>query len=136
MMDNEQQIRNELIGPCMRITKKDSIMFDNIDSFVALSRDNTSVQAVAFNPFDSEPGNYEVWDKVGQIVGNFTELNLISLNFLPYPDDNDGDEARMPDWETLTRILPYLRRKVSLSLSRTGYDAEVEHIQGLARAIP
>jgi hypothetical protein len=47
-------------------------MFDNnnIDSFVTLSRDNTSIECVDLHPFDSDAGNYEFWDKVGQIVGN------------------------------------------------------------------
>jgi hypothetical protein len=116
MEDEEQQIRDELIGSCLHITEEGSFMFDNIDSFVALSRENTSILVVDLYPFDSDPGNYEFWDKVGQIVGNLTELNMIIIHFLPYSDeDNDGgDEAGMLDCETLTRILPYIRRKISL----------------------
>jgi hypothetical protein len=93
---------------------------------------------VELYPFDSEAGNYEFWDKVGQIVGNLTELKVISINFLPYSGDDgdeDGDDAHMPDWETLSRILPHVRCKVSLRSSTEDYDAEVEDIQGLARAI-
>jgi hypothetical protein len=41
----------------------------------------------------------------------------------------------MPDWETLSRILPYLRRKVELSLRTEEDDADVEEVEGLARAI-
>jgi hypothetical protein len=41
----------------------------------------------------------------------------------------------VPDWVMLTRILPYVRHKISLSLSTEYYDAGVEDIQGLARAI-
>jgi hypothetical protein len=66
------------------------------------------------------------------------ELDTINVNCLPYnddDDDDDGDEARIPDWETLTRILRHLRRKVTLCWSREGYDAEAEEIQGLATAI-
>jgi hypothetical protein len=95
---------------------------------------------VAVYPFDSAPGNYEFWDnKVGEIVGNLMELKSIIINFLPYTDDNDddnnGDEARMPDWETLSRSLRCLRRKISLFFSEEDNDTEVEEIQGLARAI-
>jgi hypothetical protein len=87
-------------------------------------------------PFDSAPGNYEFWDKAGQIVGNLTELQTLHINFLPYNgDDDDGDEARMPDWNTLSRILPYVRHKISLCSSTGDYDANVEDIQGLARVI-
>jgi hypothetical protein len=119
-------------------------MAGNIDSYVALSQNNTCVKAVIFQPYDSDAGNYEFWDKAGQIVGNLMELKIISINFLPYselPDDDDDDDddggisIRRPDWETLTRILPHLRHKVTLSLSGDGYDGEIEEIQGLARAI-
>jgi hypothetical protein len=65
-MEFEEQLRDELIGPCLEISE-DSLMIHNIDSFVALSRKNASVQVVAlYLLFDSTPGeNYEVWDKVG-----------------------------------------------------------------------
>jgi hypothetical protein len=125
----------------MEITKGRSfIMFDSIDSFDALSRDNSCIKNLGLYPFDSDAGNYEFWDKVGQIVGNFIEFDTINIHFLPYPDDDDnnnddGDEARIPDWETLARILSYLRQNVSLSLSEDGDDAEVEQIQGLGRVI-
>jgi hypothetical protein len=40
---------------------------------------------------------------------------MIFINFLPAyndDDDDDRDEARIPDWEILTRILPYLRKRL------------------------
>jgi hypothetical protein len=135
MEDEEQQIRDELSGVYLGISKGRPFLFENIDSFVALSRDNTTVTDLELYPFDRNAGNYEFWDKVGQIVGNLMELRVINIYFLPYhgDDDDDGDEVRMPDWEIITRILPYFRRKVTLCLE--DYDAEVEDIQGLARAI-
>lgn len=45
----------------------------------------------------------------GSNRGNFMELHSLSIHFLP-----DGDEAHIPDWEILTRILRKLRRKVGL----------------------
>jgi hypothetical protein len=135
MEDEEQQVRNELSRDYLRIREEGSFMFDNIDSFIALSRDNTSVDMLDFYPFDRAPGDYEFWDKVGQIVGNLTELEAIRIDFLPYTVDDDGDADPIPDWKTLALILPYLRRKVMLYSSAQRYDAEVEDIQGLARAI-
>jgi hypothetical protein len=136
MEDEEKQIRRELSRGSLVITKGHSSMFNNIDSFVALSRENTSVIIVELYPFDSEPGNYDFWDKVGQIVGNLTELKVISIHFLPYPGDGDDEgEAHMPDWDTLSRILPYVQNKVVLCSFSEDYDAGVEDIQGLARAI-
>jgi hypothetical protein len=151
----ERQIRGELSGYYLEIAKGHSLLFDNIDSFVATSQNNTSVTTVSLHPFDSDPGNYEFWDKVGQIVGNLTELEVIYISILPYLGDadyaydDDGDEyfgdadhdydevyeARTPNWETLTRILAYLRRKVELRPHTDHNDAELQDIPGLARAI-
>jgi hypothetical protein len=125
--DDEEQIRDELSGSYLHIAKGRSFMFDNI------------VTTVDLYPFDRAPRNYEFWDKVGQIVGNLMELKAIYIHFLiplyVFDADDDGDEARMPDWETLTRILPHLRQKITLCSFTEDYDAEVEDIQGLARAI-
>jgi hypothetical protein len=135
----DKQIRDELSGDLIELSKEGSFMFDYIDSFVALSRENTSVETVTLYAFDSNAGDYVFWDKVGQIVGNLRELKTIVINFLPYDydDDNDGgDEVRIvPTWETLARILPYVQRKISLFFPDEDLDAEVEDIQGLARAI-
>jgi hypothetical protein len=91
---------------------------------------------VELYPFDSDPGNYEFWNKVGQMMGNFTELQVINIRFLPYTEsDDDGDEAPSPNWEILTRILQYLRCKVALCLSIDDYYTRAEEIQDLARVI-
>jgi hypothetical protein len=141
MEDEENQIRRELSGIDLDITKENAFMFDNVDSFVALSRENTTVKAVHLFPFDSDAENYEYWDKVGQIVGNLMELKTLQIHFLPYyaSDDEYDDEETVVhvihDWEILTRILPYVRHKISLYSPTEDYDAEVEEIQGLARAI-
>jgi hypothetical protein len=111
----EPQIRDELSRSYLEITEEESFMFDNIDSFVALSRENTIITDVVLYPFDSLAGNDEFWDKVGRMVGNLMELKVIGIHFLPYSvnDNNDGDEAPIPGWERLTRILTYLQRKIS-----------------------
>jgi hypothetical protein len=133
MEDELQQIRDELSRQYMIIAKGAPF---NIDSFVARTRENTSVHTVELYPFDSDAGNYEFWDKMGQIVGNLMELQTLNIHFLPYAESSDyRDEAHVPDWEILTRILRHLRRKIVLSSSIEDYDAESEEIQGLARAI-
>jgi hypothetical protein len=137
MEDKEQQIRNELSRDILYLGKNGSFMFDNIDSFVALSRDNTRVTEVVLYPYeyDDEAGNYEFWDKVGEIMGNLMELNVIMIHFLPYNDFfGDGVTIRRPDWEIITRILPFVWREVALN-QYAYFDVEVEDIQGLARAI-
>jgi hypothetical protein len=135
MCDEEDRIREKLSGSFMEIAKKNSLLFKHIDSFVAQSRENTNVKLLILNPFDNDAGNYEFWDKVGQIVGNLMNLETLMIQFHPYNDDDDGDEVRIPGGEILTRILPYLRRKIDLCLCTEDNDAEVQDIQGLARAI-
>jgi hypothetical protein len=143
MEDGEKQIRNELSKHYLNITKENVFMFDNIDSFVALSRDNTSVKDVMLYPFDDDAGDYDFWDKAGQIVGNLMELQAVNIFFLPYKkydddydaEDDDSVDVSMPDLEILNRILLYLRRKIMLSSETEDYDTKVEEIEGLARAI-
>jgi hypothetical protein len=133
MEAEDEQIRDELSGSYLEIAKGGrSLMFENIDSFFAMSRENTSVKEVELYPFDSNAGNYEFWDKVGQMVGNLMELEIIIIHF---DSDRYGNWERSPDWEILTRILRYLRRTVVLCSSTEEYDTESEAIQGLARAI-
>jgi hypothetical protein len=139
---DEERIRDELSEDCLGISKDlNPFMFANADSFAKLSRENTTVRAVEFYLFDGDAGNYELWDKVGQIVGNLMELHTLSIRFLPpFPesddDDDSGDEAFVADWEILTRILRYIQHKFQLYLSPEGEEGEVvEEIQGLARAI-
>jgi hypothetical protein len=132
MEDVEERIRDELGEHELEITKGCSFLFDNIDSFVALSRDNTSVVVVELFPFHIDAGNYEFWDKVGQMVGNLTELDALTIHF---DSDRYGNwENCRPDWEILSRILRYLRRKVTLC-SVEEYEPEAEEIQALARVI-
>jgi hypothetical protein len=54
MEDKEERIRDKLFDSYLAIKKEDPFMFNNIDSFVALSRDNASVYTVELFPFDSD----------------------------------------------------------------------------------
>jgi hypothetical protein len=145
MEDEEECIREVLSSSNLEITEGCSHMSGNIDSYVALSLDNTSVDTVKLYPFYSDAGDYEFWDKVGQILGNLMELQMINIHFLPYTEsesdeedddyDDDSEESPSPDWETLTRSLQYLRHKVKLCLPPGVCITDVEQTQGLARAI-
>jgi hypothetical protein len=133
MEDIEERIRDELGEHELEIAKGRSFLFDNIDSFVALSREDTSVGELELYPFDIDAENYEFWDKVGQMVGNLTELIALTIHF---DSDRYGNwENCSPDWEILSRILRYLRRTVTLWSTGDDYYAEAEEVQGLARVI-
>jgi hypothetical protein len=54
---------------------------------------------------------------------------MIFINFLPEnDDDDDSDEARMPDWEILTRILAVFAEKVYACLSGESYDGRLKKL--------
>jgi hypothetical protein len=129
--------REDLGRDYLEIAMGGSLLFDGIDTYVALSQNNTSVTTVGLHPFDDGWGDFsEYWDKAGKIVGNFMELKTIDIHFISFPDtEYDGDYARTPDWETLTSILQDVQHKISICSSAEGYNEEVEDIQGLARAI-
>jgi hypothetical protein len=59
--------------------------FAEIDSFVAQSRGNDTIICVNLSPYDDDdvdPGDYEIWDKVGQGVGNLGSLDELRYAFV------------------------------------------------------
>jgi hypothetical protein len=108
-----------------------------IDSFVAMSRENTSVEEVELYPFDGDAGNYEFWDRVGQIVGNFKELRKININVCPINESTwTTPPVALIGRYSLTRILQSLRPKVMLCTDEDEYGEDYgEEIQDLARVI-
>jgi hypothetical protein len=100
--------------------------FYQIDSFVALSRGNDTIEIVYLFPYDVDPGNYEVWDKVGQGVGNLKSLALLKPCI-----NNRFDEA---NWEILARILPHIQNKIELNIFG-GRIEGTEEMRAFARTI-
>jgi hypothetical protein len=99
-------------------------IFAEVDSFVALSQGNTSINYVSLHPYDVDPGNYELWDKVGQGVGNLKSLGVVSI----YLRD------RLRDWEILARILPHIQNKIELRINSLRMQG-TEEMLAFARAI-
>jgi hypothetical protein len=64
--------------------------------------------SILLNPFGSNAGNYEFWDKVVQIVGNLMKLQTFNIHFVTYTeseaDVDYNDEANIADLEILARI--------------------------------
>jgi hypothetical protein len=141
MEDSKDLVRDKLSHSYLSVNNINPFLFDNIDAFVALSRDNTSLEDVELYPFD---GNGERTDefleKVGQMVGNLSELQTITIRFEFCTEAQiegflPNEAAPRPDWEIITRILRYLRRKVAICTSRQDHQPEGEDIQGLASVI-
>jgi hypothetical protein len=83
--------------------------FAEVDSFVALSQGNDYVRRVTLYPYDLGSRNYELWDKVGQGVGNLKSLDEFVICLY-----RNNTEA--PDWEILARILPHIQNKITLRI--------------------
>jgi hypothetical protein len=93
------------------------------------------------NPHASFNGHDDdVWDKLGQAVGNLQSLDRILISTKIYlgndDDDDDDDDEVSPihDWEMLARILKYARQRIKLQIDNAlSWDAEVSRL--FARAI-
>jgi hypothetical protein len=130
MEDTLEKIRNSLCKEWHLNLKKsgdDTGIFEEIDSFVELSRGNTSVELVRLFPYDEDAGTYEVWDKVGQGVGNLKSLYRLNIRL-------DNEEGNEPDWEILARILRHVSRAIELNIFH-GYIAGTEDMRAFATAI-
>jgi hypothetical protein len=102
----------------------DAMVFAEVDSFVAQSQGNTSIKHMRLHPHDVDPGNYELWDKVGQGVGNLESLGVVSIYI------GNG----LPDWEILARILPHIQNKIELRIDG-GRIQGIEGMRAFARRI-
>jgi hypothetical protein len=93
----------------------------------------------AFNGY-----NDDVWDTVGQAVGNLQALESLHISFgkshfeHDYSDaDDDGvvPPVSILSWERLARILSHTKQKVKVSLNEEFHLWAVGEVQALARAI-
>jgi hypothetical protein len=98
-------------------------IFDHLDAFVNLSRENETVQEVVLCiPFtdadDDAPGThrYAIWDKVAEGIGNLQALRKITI---VESDSVDGWEGLVPDWEILACILRRLQRGIQLCMEES-----------------
>ena len=83
MVDSfEEEIRALLRDNTLYFDKRRNdnlICLDNVDFFVAESQENYAVYQVNVYPCDDDPGNYMLWDKVGQGVGNLKSLSVLKI---------------------------------------------------------
>jgi hypothetical protein len=122
-----------------------SWILNHIDCFVSQSRGNKSVTRVRLFPYASNGQNDEVWDKVGQAIGNLQSLENLEMcchdnyddmgNESDYPEEEDDDEVVLiHDWKILERILRHVRQSVTVNINDSRLRT-LEEVQPLARAI-
>jgi hypothetical protein len=95
--ENEEYTRCDILFHATTLCfEKVSIPFilNHIDCFVSETRGNESVAILALNMYSVCGNDDEVWDKVGQAVGNLQSLERLSISNHRFDDYNydDGDD--------------------------------------------
>jgi hypothetical protein len=116
---------------CLEKSDDDTGIFEAVDAFVEVSQGNTTVKDVIIYPYDEDPGNYELWDKVGRGVGNLESLSTLSI-FINNVFD-EADEPN-PDWEILARNFRHVSHDIKLDFCH-GFIAGAEDMRAFATAI-
>jgi hypothetical protein len=127
--DDEEYARDKLSG-CYLHLDQDSIpcVMNVINYFVSQSRGNESVKQVYLYPYAFNVQDDEVWDKIGQAIGNFQSLDwlcIFTTNYLG--NDNEDDDLPNPEWEILQRILRHVRQRITLVVT-SSEDEDEAHV--------
>jgi hypothetical protein len=127
MPSNQMILRGALCKDYLNlsISTDSTKIFAEIDSFVAQSQGNDTISCVDLHPYNVNQGNYELWDKVGQGVGNLRSLRVLNI----WPNHLD-----VPDWQPLARILPYIQNKIALNIFAVSIEG-TEEMRAFARVI-
>ncbi len=92
-------------------------------------------------PYSFNSHGDEVWDKVGQVVGNLQALESLSIfsrdrtHGLTHGDHDDDQVLPNPDWRELARILSQMRQKLNIDLGSHSDLWTAAEAHALARAI-
>jgi hypothetical protein len=134
--DKEDRCNLLLRGESLRLNDEDDSIpwiLNHIDYFVSQSRGNETIQRVCLPPdvlLVSQ--DIELWDKLGQALGNLQALERFHLDAYDY-DGNDEKDLPIPHWEILTRILSHVRQRIILTDAVSAWRAE--NARSFARAI-
>jgi hypothetical protein len=133
MANTPENIRKWLCDRVLHLDEMEDAtgIFGAVDAFVEVSQGNTTVKKVIIYPYDEDPGNYELWDKVGRGVGNLESLSTLSI-FINNVFD-EADEPN-PDWEILARNFRHVSHDIKLDFCH-GFIAGAEDMRAFATAI-
>jgi hypothetical protein len=112
-LDDEKYARDRFLGGSDLDLVEESMhwIVNHIDCFVSQSRGNRTVTDMICYPYARHGYDEEVWDKVGQAIGNLQALEGLQISIHKFHDDDDDDDevVPIPDWDRLACILRRIR---------------------------
>jgi hypothetical protein len=113
-------------------------IFDQVDAFVNLSRDNKTVECVEMY-LSTDPDaqtQYAIWDKIAEGIGNLQALDEIIISSDIFIYDDGREYPILPeDWEILACILRRLRQGVHLCMWSAAQLLGMEALPAFAEVI-
>jgi hypothetical protein len=101
---------------------KDWIL-NHVDCFDRHARLNESIKVVFLYGYSGHGRVDEVWDEVGQAIGNLQALKKLCI--CPNYDEDRNEVGPTAALEILARILSHVRQKIKVTINDIGYwDAE------------
>jgi hypothetical protein len=126
---HDEEYADETLFGCYLHLDKESIpcVMNVIDYFVCRSRGNESVKQVYLYPYQFNVQDGDVWDKIGQAIGNLQKLDWLCI-FTPNDlgNDNEDEDLPNPHWEILARILFHVRQRITLVVTSSEDEDEDE----------
>jgi hypothetical protein len=89
-------------------------LLNHINAFDEEARINENIEIVNFWGYLGEEQDDEVWDKLGQAIGNLQALKSISI--LTPNNHKENEDLPNSDWEKLVRILSQVRQKTEVKI--------------------
>jgi hypothetical protein len=108
-------------------------ILDHVDNFVDRCRGNKGVEKVRLYPYDFDGRDDDVWEKIGQVIGNLHALEKLYISNTTDRTFEEHDEetvAATSNWDRLACILGHVRQKVRVEL-----DGRIQWSAGDAKAV-
>jgi hypothetical protein len=133
-LNDEEYSRDDVFGSKYLNLDEHSLpwILKHADCFFSYSRGNQSVEEIHFYPYSVEGQDDEVWDKVGQAIGNLQALKKLRISIRNCHEDYE-DSINL-NWEILAHILSHIRKKLRIHLDGERLFA-AEESRSFARAI-
>jgi hypothetical protein len=139
VLTEEEQMCEELRSECLTLyDNRAPWLLDHVDLFVSMTRNNDMVKAADLYLYvyddNKDAASYEIWDKVGQGIGNLEALETLHVLVsgdatAPIENTNTQQRTLAPDWERLVYILKHLKKNIRLQVSDASETEQDHHLR-------